>query len=378
MNSIERVFKTIAHEEPDRVPVGEWGIDHDHISNILGRHTYHRNRKDTTLAVWQGRRDEAVESMKRDYSELIETLDYDVVTVGLVPEKTITPDPPRKIEDDIWRDSVGFVYKYCASNDSIVCMTPSPAKEALTLSEIDAYSERLLNIDYSQFELLDHIVDRFAEKRAVVFRDLDTYGPLIAPFGGDEAHQLMMTIIAPEEIRKLYDVTIEYNRRLLEYCAGKGVKIVMMGHDYGSTTGCILSPKTIRELFMPVNKKIVEAAENLGITILFHCCGKIWDILGDWIDAGLKGYQSVQVSAGMDLTTVKKQYGEKLTIWAGIQCETLIQGTLQQVEEEVRESLRICMLGGGFIFGSTNSVQFGAKTENYLNALNILRRYGQY
>ena len=129
---------------------------------------------------------------------------------------------------------------------------------------------------------------------------------------------------------------------------------------------------------MPVNKKIVEIAEKLGITIFFHCCGKIWDILDDWVDAGLKGYQSVQVSAGMDLATVKKQYGDKLTIWAGIQCETLIQGPLQQVEEEVRESLRICMLGGGFIFGSTNSVQYGAKTENYLKALNILRRYGRY
>lgn len=29
MTSKERVLKTLAHEEPDRVPIGEWGIDHD-------------------------------------------------------------------------------------------------------------------------------------------------------------------------------------------------------------------------------------------------------------------------------------------------------------------------------------------------------------
>jgi len=39
MTSKERVLKTINHEEPDRVPVGEWGIDHDHVSRIIGKHT---------------------------------------------------------------------------------------------------------------------------------------------------------------------------------------------------------------------------------------------------------------------------------------------------------------------------------------------------
>jgi hypothetical protein len=36
------------------------------------------------------------------------------------------------------------------------------------------------------------------------------------------------------------------------------------------------------------------------------------------------------------------------------------------------------MPGGGFIFGSTNSVQYGAKTDNYLKALEIVRNEGIY
>ena len=75
MTGKERVLKTINHEEPDRVPIGEWGVDHDHVSEILGRHTYWRNRKDTTLALWDNRRDEVVEGMKADYTELIEKLE---------------------------------------------------------------------------------------------------------------------------------------------------------------------------------------------------------------------------------------------------------------------------------------------------------------
>ena len=83
MTSKERVLKTIRHEEPDRVPVGEWGIDHDHVSKIIGKHTYWRNRRDTTLALWDNRRDEVVGSMIEDYAALIEKLDYDIVTVEL-------------------------------------------------------------------------------------------------------------------------------------------------------------------------------------------------------------------------------------------------------------------------------------------------------
>jgi uroporphyrinogen decarboxylase len=75
---------------------------------------------------------------------------------------------------------------------------------------------------------------------------------------------------------------------------------------------------------------------------------------------------------------MKKLYGDKLTMWTGIQCETLINGTKEDVEKEVREYLRICMKGGGFIFGSTNSVQYGANTDNYLRALEIVRNEGIY
>ena len=110
----------------------------------------------------------------------------------------------------------------------------------------------------------------------------------------------------------------------------------------------------------------------------FHSCGQIWDILDDFVDAGFQGYQSVQASAGMDWAEVKAKYGDKLTMWAGVQCETLIEGSLEQVESEVTNALKTLMPGGGFIFGSTNSVQYGAKTENYLKAVELLRKYGTY
>jgi uroporphyrinogen decarboxylase len=125
-------------------------------------------------------------------------------------------------------------------------------------------------------------------------------------------------------------------------------------------------------------KQICAEARRRGLHIFLHSCGWIWSILDDLVEAGFEGYQSIQESAGMDTAKVKSLYGDKLTLWTGVQCETLIDASLDDVAKEVRRLLSVCRPGGGFIFGSTNSVQFGAKTENYLKALETVKKYGGY
>ncbi|MHB9071540.1 MAG: uroporphyrinogen decarboxylase family protein [Sedimentisphaerales bacterium] len=379
MNSLQRVLTTVRHCEPDRVPIGEWGIDHDHVSNILGRHTYWRNRRDYTLALWEGRRDEAVESEKKDYVDLVRALDYDVVTVDLVPHKGYAcDDPPQQIEENVWKDSKGGIYKYAASNDSIMCMTSPPAKESLTDDDIAALYKQLETFDDSQFEVADHICNVFADTRAVLFRGLNLSDIFFRPFGGNMSHRLMMTVAAPDEIKKLWDFIVQYNVMLMRKCAQKNIKIVMAGHDFGTTKNCFFSRQTVQDLFIPPIKQICDEARKLGLHIFLHSCGWIWSIMDDIIDAGIEGYQSIQESAGMDTKKVKTLYGDKLTLWTGIQCETLVDGAASDVEEEVHRLVNICKPGGGFIFGSTNSVQYGAKTENYLKSIDTVRKCGVY
>lgn len=379
MTSKERVLKTINHQEPDRVPVGEWGIDHDHVSKIIGRHTYWRNRKDTTLALWEGRRDEVVESLKKDCVELVEKLDYDIITVELVPPKGYkNPDPPRKVGEGVWEDSRGNVFKYAASNDSIQCMTYSEGREELTEEDISNAYQRSASIEDSIFELVDFIGDKYGKEKAVLFRDINIYGGLISPFGGDYNHQLMLTSLAPDEIKRMYGPELEYNKKLIEHCKSHNVLIAMQGQDFGMNSGCILSPHSLRDIVFPFIKTVNEEIVKAGMVPFFHCCGRIWDILDDYIASGYKGYQSVQQTAGMDWGKLKGKYGKQLALWTGVQCETLVSGTMEDTEQEVGGALKTLMPGGGFIFGSTNSVQFGAKTDNYLKALEVVKEKGIY
>jgi uroporphyrinogen decarboxylase len=379
MTSKERVLKTINHQEPDRVPVGEWGIDHDHVTKIIGKHTYWRNRKDTTLALWDNRRDEVVESLKEDYVRLVEALDYDIVTVELVPPKNhYVKKKPKEIAPGVWEAADGRIYKYAASNDSIQCVTKREGKDELTKEEIDAAISKWGEIDESRFELIDFCCEKFGKEKAILCRDVNIYTPLFDAFEGDFDSDLMRTILIPDEIEKLRPACYAYNQKLIDHCKKKGVTVMMQGQDFGMGTGCLYSPSSIREIFMPVMKKVNDDIKKAGMIPFYHCCGRIWDIMDDFVKVGYQGYQSIQESAGMDNRIVKEKYGKALTLWTGVQCETLIEGSRENVEEEVRRNLEILMPGGGYIFGSTNSVQYGAKTENYLRALEIVREEGKY
>ncbi len=379
MNSLERVLTAVAHQTPDRVPLGEVGIDHDHVSQILGRHSFWRNRKDTTLAVWQGRRDEVMEGLKRDCVDLVEALDYDIVTVHLVPGISEVPaNAPREVKEGVWHAQDGTVYQYASSNDSIVRLTHPPAKEELTEEDIQAAWHRVDTLDESMFELIDYVCERYRGEKAIVFRDLDVYCGLMDPFGGDFNHQMMLTALAPGEIQRLYEPFFAYNQKILQHCAQRGVTIAMQTQDFGMNSGTILSPASLRTLYFPFMARCNREIERLGMIPFFHCCGNIWAILEDYVQAGYKGYQSIQESAGMDTAEVKEQFGKALTLWTGVQCETLVGGTVESTRQEVARALEVLMPGGGFIFGSTNSVQFGAKTENYLAALDVVKKLGVY
>lgn len=379
MTSKDRVLKTIRHEEPDRVPIGEWGIDHDHVTRIIGKHTYWRNRKDTTLALWDNRRDEVVESMKEDYSRLVDKLDYDILTVELVPSRqSYTQDKPKEIAPGVWKDAKGLVYRYAASNDSIVCVTKREGKEEITEEEIAKAIKMIDQMDDSQFELIDYFCDKYGKEKAILCRSIDVYNILFEAFQGEYEHNLMLSVTAPDEIIKLRPVCYAYNQKIIDHCAKKGVDIMMQGQDFGMNSGCIIRPTAIREIFMPVMEQVNKNILKAGMIPFYHCCGKIWDIMDDYVRIGYQGYQSIQESCGMDNEKLKKMYGDQLTFWTGVQCETLIGGSLRDVEKEVLHNLEVLMPEGGFLFGSTNSVQYGAKTENYLRALEIVREKGIY
>ena len=108
MNGRERVRAAIAREPVDCVPLGFYAVDHDTVERVIGRPTLVRNKVEIQIAIWEGRRDELVESYQRDSVEFYRKIDCaDMILfkeAPLVPPAGYEPDPPKKIGEDLVTD----------------------------------------------------------------------------------------------------------------------------------------------------------------------------------------------------------------------------------------------------------------------------------
>ncbi|MBC7289219.1 MAG: hypothetical protein H5T86_14505, partial [Armatimonadetes bacterium] len=89
---------------------------------------------------------------------------------------------------------------------------------------------------------------------------------------------------------------------------------------------------------------------------------------------GVDCYQSIQPEE--DIIGLKRDFGTRLALWGGINADTMIRGTPDQVYREVAEVLRACKPGGGFILGTSHSLMVKSRLENYQAALRALRDHG--
>ena len=112
----ERVFAALEHREPDRIPWGEHSIDYNVYEDILGRQTLVQAKMRQTRALWEGRRDEVVESYKRDHLDLIRALEMDIAFVSRVPPKGYHPKPMEKLDEETYTDGHGNIYRVSAIN----------------------------------------------------------------------------------------------------------------------------------------------------------------------------------------------------------------------------------------------------------------------
>lgn len=129
----------------------------------------------------------------------------------------------------------------------------------------------------------------------------------------------------------------------------------------------------------PRMKKFNEAVHAKGAKLVKHTDGMIMELLPKFIECGADGHQSIDPIAGMDLAIVKEKFGDKLTLWGNIDCANLMCfGTPDMVDAAVSQCMKAAAKGGGYIFGTCNSIVRDTKPENYLRMIKCAKKYGKY
>lgn len=365
MNAKNVVNAVLNHHQPDYIPLGTYAIDCDTVEKILGHETYVRNKIKIQIALWEGRRDEVVQSLKEDSVELFKKLDcIDVIIpfkeAMIVPPKGYVPPKVRKLEENIWEEENGTVYRYSElTNDITIVKYPLEYK--------DYGSEpKYVPPDESIFEAYDHLVEQMKGERFLV--GLSGGFNALVLLGGME-NGLMEYYLNPDLVRSAIRYTVDVQNQNDLFYIREGLDQVFIEEDYATTTSSLISPDIFREFCLPAIKERVKNIKQFRSKVILHSCGNSWKLIDMLVEAGIDGYQSLQTGANMDLKELKNGYGKKLCFWGGVSVENLISGTPDSIREDVRYAMKYGSPDGGFILGPSHSIAYGVKYDNFMTML---------
>lgn len=171
--------------------------------------------------------------------------------------------------------------------------------------------------------------------------------------------------IVQDCLTKLFDLEFENTRRILERIPGK-VTFCYIAEDLGGQTDLMMSVRHIREFLLPGMKRMIDLAHQAGAFAFHHDDGNCRRILPDLIALGIDLLNPIQWRCpGMERDGLKRDFGDRVIFHGGVDNQfTLPFGSVEDVQREVLDNLRILGEGGGYILAPCHNIQPLTPVEN--------------
>ena len=371
MTSKERVYTALQHREPDRAPVGEAYVDYPIIEQVLGRKTFYKSHARETFALWEGRRDEVVDSQKRDIVEFVRRTGLDIVPVWPVLSRNQVVEKPRPVGEDTWEDRAGNVLRYVPQTEDLVVVQRGERP-------VEPLEQPLP--DGSEWELWDYVVQELGPTHFIIAPGgvgLGLSGYTDVPNRFRTFEEWMMRILEdPERIAEEECRRLQGYRDTVRDLAARGLDAVRISPDYGYGSATYCSPALFRRAFLPGLRGMCEEIHAGGLLVHFHCDSNMAELTNEMVAAGVDIYQSIEPHEPID--RYKREIGDHLTLWGGVSCHDLCAAPPEEIRRQVRFALRHCAPGGGFILGSSHNIMTATRYENFMAMLETVFTEGVY
>jgi uroporphyrinogen decarboxylase len=160
--------------------------------------------------------------------------------------------------------------------------------------------------------------------------------------------------------------------------AGQGyLDVLVYGDDFAGQDRMLLSPRSWRDYFLPLWRRLFAIAHHYGMKNMMHSCGAVRPVIRDLVDAGLDILEVVQIRAnGMRPEELKREFGAHLAFYGGIDVQELMPcGTPGEVRCEVRRLSDILGEGGRYILSTSHFLMDDVPVENVVALYDEARSY---
>ncbi|HPO16211.1 MAG TPA: uroporphyrinogen decarboxylase family protein [Candidatus Hydrogenedentes bacterium] len=172
--------------------------------------------------------------------------------------------------------------------------------------------------------------------------------------------------------KRLLDYYVVFMKRLLAF---DRVKITWGSDDMGFRSGPLLSPADLREFVLSGHAVMARMAHEAGRPYLLHSCGNLSLLMDELIeDVKIDAKHSFEDTIE-DVRDAKRAYGHRIALLGGIDVDFLCRSSETEIRKRVRDTLDVCMPGGGYCLGTGNSVANYIPLDSYLTMLDEGRRY---
>lgn len=154
-----------------------------------------------------------------------------------------------------------------------------------------------------------------------------------------------------------------------------GADFIHIVNDVAFNSGPFISPGHFRQIIIPYMVEQVEHIKKRGAIPFIHTDGNLMPVMEDYISIGAACFQSVDPMAGMDIKEVKRLCYGKMALMGNVQCNLLQDGHKEVIWESAMYCLEHGSPGGGYIYGTSNTVFPGMPLENYEYMVEVYRRF---
>jgi len=155
-----------------------------------------------------------------------------------------------------------------------------------------------------------------------------------------------------------------------------GMSAIVLYDDMGFRTSTFLSPADLRKYVLPWTRRCAQVTHAQGLPFILHSCGNLEGIMEDVIaDVRVDAKHSFE-DIIMPMPAVKAKYGQHMGILGGVDMHILAAGTEEMVRAATRHAIQTCAPGGGYVFGSGNTIANYVPLGNYLAMLDEAKKLG--
>ena len=181
-------------------------------------------------------------------------------------------------------------------------------------------------------------------------------------------------------LEKLMDILLDHQHMVMTEILrryGDSVAYVMVNDDIGHNDGLMINPQMFAEIFPHRMKRLISPAKEHGKLVLMHTDGDMDGILPFLHECGIDAAHPIEPESN-DIVEVKRRWAGKMALVGNIPTVLLAYGSIAEIEDMVRDYCVKLGPGGGWVLGSSTSIMDGIPPENFVAMTKAVIRYGRY